>query len=103
MRAIILVLCLAACGPPNVGAACTASGGCDDGLTCSTAFTGGYCTKSCPTPGSTNDCPEASVCDDVTGAGRVCLKMCSSDNECRSGVTACNGITGSSQKACHPK
>jgi hypothetical protein len=85
-----------------VGASCTPSSGCDDGLTCSTAFMGGYCTRSCPTAGSTNGCPDTSICDDVTGAGLICLKLCNFENDCRSG-TDCNGVTNGNQKACHPK
>lgn len=100
----LLALALVACGDPlNVGAMCTASGGCDEGLTCETAAAGGYCTQACTMPGSTDECPEGSICDAIIGTAMSCVKICKEDGgECRSDQS-CNGITGSSTKACKPK
>jgi hypothetical protein len=103
LASICAAAVLAACGdPPNVGGTCTASGGCDDGLTCDTAVPGGYCTKACTTPGSTSECPEESVCDAVAGTAMNCVKICSTKDDCR-GDQDCNGIAGSNIKACKPK
>ena len=104
-RALLaLTLVAAACGddPPNVGATCTSSGGCDDGLTCDTTALGGYCTKACTTPGDTAQCPEGAVCDGVAGAAVTCVKICQTPSDCRADQ-ACNGTSGSNLKACKPK
>jgi hypothetical protein len=100
----MLAIALVACSdPPNVGGTCTANGGCDDGLTCETAAAGGYCTQACTTPGSTDECPEGSVCDAIIGTTISCVKICKEGGgECRSDQS-CNGITGSDIKACKPK
>ncbi len=97
-------LILVACGgdPPNVGATCTANGGCDEGLTCDTTVPAGYCTKSCATPGSTAECPEASICDAVAGTAMNCVKSCKTSADCRADQD-CNGVSGSNTKACKPK
>jgi hypothetical protein len=100
---VAMLLLLAACGSsPNVGAACSGNGDCSDGLTCSTAFAGGYCTRACPTAGATGGCPDVAICDAVTGAGNVCVKICQTTTDCRSPLE-CNGVTSSNIKACKPK
>ncbi len=107
MKAIFftaVVLLASACGgdPPNVGATCTATEGCDEALTCDTSVPGGYCTKSCTTLGSTGQCPEEAVCDSVAGAAMNCVKICKTSSDCRSDQD-CNGVSGSNLKACKPK
>lgn len=98
-----LVLALAGCGDdPNVAGACTANDGCDDGLTCNTAVAGGYCTTPCTTSGSTDECPDGSVCDTVEGTALTCVKVCSTADDCRADLD-CNGVSGSNIKACKPK
>ena len=100
---LALVLAVFACSdPPNVGGTCTASGGCDEDLTCNTSIPGGYCTTSCTTPGSTSECPEDSVCDAITGAVTSCVKICKGSSDCRSDLD-CNGVSSSNIKACKPK
>lgn len=102
-RLVLLVLLAVGCGdPPNVGGTCTASGGCDDDLTCDTAVPGGYCTTPCTTSGSTEQCPEASVCDTVAGTALTCVKICKTADDCRPDQD-CNGVSGSNIKACKPK
>src|SRR5262245_38533210 len=94
----LFAFALVACSdPPNVGGTCTATEGCDEGLTCETAATGGYCTKACTTPGSTEGCPEGSICDAIIGSAMSCVKICDKSDDCRSDQD-CNGITGSSTK-----
>ena len=102
--AIILLLISSACGsdPPNVGATCTATGGCDEALMCNTTIPGGYCTTSCTTSGATDQCPEESVCDAVAGTALNCVKICKTGTDCRSDQD-CNGVSGSNIKACKPK
>lgn len=107
MRLLLAVAlaCVMACSdPPNVGATCTASGGCDEGLTCETGAAGGYCTKACTMPGSTEECPEGSICDAIIGSAMACVKICKDEGagECRSDQS-CNGTTNGSTKACKPK
>ena len=96
---------LLGCGgddPPNIGDGCTATAGCDEGLTCNTSVPGGYCTKACTTSGSTSECPENSVCDALSGTMVSCVQICKSSADCRTDQD-CNGVSGSSIKACKPK
>lgn len=101
---VLLLLASASCGgdPPNVGGACAASGGCDEDLQCNTSIPGGYCTTACTTSGSTDECPEESVCDSISGTGVTCVKICKTSADCRSDQD-CNGVSGSNIKACKPK
>lgn len=97
------MILIAACGSdPNVGGTCTGTGGCDEGLTCDTAIAGGYCTAACTTSGSTDECPDGSVCDSVSGTAITCVKICNGAEDCRADLS-CNGVSGSSIKACKPK
>lgn len=101
---VLLSFALLSCSdpPPNVGGACTASGGCDEGLTCNTTVPGGYCTASCTTSGSTDQCPEESVCDAIAGTAVTCVKICKTGDDCRADQD-CNGVSGTNVKACKPK
>lgn len=100
----VILLLASSCGtdPPNVGGTCTASAGCDEGLTCNTTVPGGYCTTACTTSGSTAECPDESVCDAVSGAAVTCVKICNTKDDCRLDQD-CNGVSGSNIKACKPK
>src|SRR5438046_9267429 len=88
MRALVFTILLLGCGgggdPPNVGAACTATGGCDEDLTCNTSVPGGYCTQACTSPGTTAECPDDSICDAIAGTSIACVKICKSSSDCRS-------------------
>ena len=99
----LLAMLLVACGgAPNVAGTCATNADCDDGLTCDTSVPGGYCTKACTTSGSTDECPEESVCDALSGAAVTCVKICKTSEDCRSDLD-CNGVSGSNIKACKPK
>lgn len=100
----IVLLAFTACGDdvPNVGGTCTATEGCDEGLSCDTSVPAGYCTTSCTTSGSTDQCPEDSVCDTVAGTTLTCVKICQNGADCRSDQD-CNGVSGTNIKACKPK
>lgn len=55
---------------------------CADGLTCSAAQPGGYCTSSC-TPGTVGaECPEGE-CVATARSGAQCLRRCTADADCR--------------------
>ena len=98
-----LVLAVTACGgPPDVGGTCAASGDCDEDLQCNTSVPGGYCTAACTTSGSTDECPEESICDAVSGAALTCVKICKTAGDCRADLD-CNGVSGWNIKACKPK
>lgn len=99
---VLVASALTACGdPPNVAGTCTANTDCDEGLTCDTTVPMGYCTKTCTTAGSTDQCPEDSVCDALSGATLGCVKICSGQSDCREDLS-CNGVSGSEHKACKP-
>ena len=99
---VVLACGIASCGdPPNVSGTCTANADCDEGLTCDTAVPMGYCTKACTTAGSTDQCPEDTVCDALSGTSLGCVKICSVQSDCRADLS-CNGVSGSSHKACKP-
>jgi hypothetical protein len=102
--ALALAVLLAACGddPPNVAGTCTATDGCDEGLTCNTTIPNGYCTVACTVAGSTDDCPDGAVCDAVSGSALTCVKTCKGAGDCRADLD-CNGVSGSNIKACKPK
>ena len=107
MRCAVLValLCGALIGcadEPNVGATCTATAGCDEGLTCETSVPGGYCTQACSTPGEVSDCPDGAICDAIGGQAMACVKICMIQSDCRDDQQ-CSGTTGGSTKACKPK
>jgi hypothetical protein len=95
---------LAGCGDSGhaVGGSCGAGGDCADGLRCDTTIPGGYCTKDCTTAGSTDECPEGAVCDEVTGAQVYCVQICQTSADCPDTLD-CNGVSSSNLKACKPK
>ncbi|MCE9580450.1 MAG: hypothetical protein K8W52_45445 [Deltaproteobacteria bacterium] len=107
MRGTLLVLIvgslfLGCADDLNVGATCTATAGCDSGLTCDTTVSGGYCTQACSTPGEVGDCPDGAICDTVGATAMACVKICMIQSDCRDDQQ-CNGTTGGSTKACKPK
>ena len=92
-----------ACGSdPNIGGTCTTVADCDDDLSCETTVPGGYCTAPCTTTGSTDECPDGSICDTVSGTTITCVRICKVAEDCRSDLD-CNGVSGSNIKACKPK
>jgi len=105
LLSLFIVIMASGCGgddPPNIGATCTAEAGCDDGLSCDVGVPGGYCTTGCTASGTTDECPEASVCDTVAGTTITCVAICKTSEDCRSDQD-CNGVSGSNLKACKPK
>src|SRR5690348_4789863 len=108
MRMLLILFCMA-CGSGDdngmkqaIGAACSADADCSSG-TCLTpdkfpAYPGGYCSqRAC-----TTTCPAESFC--VTGAaamGSACLKLCTTQADCRSGYSCCTEAS-QGMKVCAP-
>lgn len=67
---------LAACDKPGLGEACTTSN-------------------------STDECQDGLVCTKES-SGTVCRQSCTLQDSCPMG-TACNGVSGGSEKSCQPK
>ena len=57
--------------------------------------------ESCSVEGATSECEDGAVCD-KDKAGPQCLKICVETTDCPS-TYECNGVSGSSIKACHLK
>lgn len=57
--------------------------------------------EACQTAGSETECVDGAVCDTVDTT-IVCLEICDDDTDCAANE-ACNGVSGSSIKACHVK
>lgn len=58
--------------------------------------------EACDTSGSQDECVEGAICDSGDGEGAVCLAICEVQEDCAADED-CNGVSGSSIKACHPK
>jgi hypothetical protein len=58
--------------------------------------------ESCTKTGATSECVEGAVCSKDTGGAVKCLKLCTAQTDC-SGAESCNGVEGSSLKACRLK
>lgn len=99
-------LAAAACSSGSgIGKTCAQNIECGGALICITQATGGYCTQQpCSPSGAQGGCPDDSICDAVSIlAGQLaCLKKCKQQSDCRADQE-CNGVSGSSAKACQPK
>lgn len=58
--------------------------------------------ESCDTRGSVDECVDGAICSQQSDAASACLKTCTDDAQCGADE-ACNGVEGSSTKACRPK
>jgi len=81
VRALILVLLVAACGADatvsrDLGARCSAAADCDDRCLAGDPWPGGLCTRNCV---SDRECPSDSICDPDEDA---CLYSCLDDRDC---------------------
>ena len=56
----------------------------------------------CTTRGSTTECESGAVCSQNSAGAVVCLKTCVEQTDCASSES-CNGVEGSSLKACRTK
>lgn len=67
-------------GQCGAGAVCASDAECTGGLTCLTAFNGGYCGKATCTTNA--ECGNGSQCITHTDGKNYCLKSCGADSEC---------------------
>jgi serine protease len=72
-------------GSGGLGAPCTTSGDCGDGLYCEEAFAdfGGYCTTDCNN--GVSECPDNGTCFDIGVENepyRICFLSCTTDADC---------------------
>jgi hypothetical protein len=58
--------------------------------------------ESCTKQGDTNECVNDAVCAKDTANILKCLKICTSQADCQA-TESCNGVEGSSLKACRIK
>jgi len=58
--------------------------------------------ESCDTEGNADECESGAVCAKNESDVLQCLKVCASQTDCAA-EEECNGITGSSLKACRSK
>jgi hypothetical protein len=58
--------------------------------------------EACDTRGSTTECAEDAVCDQDKDGNVVCLALCETQDDCAADES-CDGVSGGSLKACHPK
>jgi hypothetical protein len=63
---------------------------------------GGTVGDSCGDPGSSSECQNDEICDNTDDGGTYCLRICTDHIDCAENER-CNGVTGSSRKACHPQ
>ena len=63
---------------------------------------GGTVGDSCGDVGSSNECQQDEICDNVDDGGTYCLRLCTDHIDCAENER-CNGVTGSSRKGCHPQ
>ncbi len=81
MKALILIVALAACQSSDVsrslGAECTTSKDCDSECVTGTDWPDGMCTSPCMTD---KDCTDGSVC--APDLGSVCAFICTIDADC---------------------
>ncbi len=81
------ILALFACGGEGneadnagVGASCAMPEDCmEEGQTCLTQFTGGYCGLECVVDG---DCPDGSGCVAHDDGNQYCFRLCQNKSEC---------------------
>jgi hypothetical protein len=63
---------------------------------------GGTVGAACSDIGSSDECASDEVCDAIEGGDTYCLLRCSDHADCDA-AERCNGVSGDSGKACHPK
>ena len=104
MRAVIVMLVAIGCSSgPNVGDMCGFNRPvCDQSLSCISSVSGGYCTTTCASRGSTSECPENSVCEDTPPLGLLCLRICSAPEDCGRTDVTCTAVPNTNLKACKP-
>ena len=102
----MLLLLFTACADDraHIGDKCSTNDACQSsGFACETSVPGGYCSQLCTAPGQQAECPDEAICDAIGNVTNICVRICKDNGaECRSDQS-CNGVTGTSIKACKPK
>lgn len=100
----LLLLLVMACGGPDsedVGSSCDDDDDCAFGE-CYTESEPGYCTAECESEGSTDECPEDTVCKKIEGGPARCLLICEDDDHCPDN-SECNDVPDSDGlRGCEP-
>ncbi|MBA3461704.1 MAG: hypothetical protein H0T46_17200 [Deltaproteobacteria bacterium] len=101
----MLLLLITACGgdeTARIGDTCSTNDRCQaSGFACETSVPGGYCSSLCTMRGQQAECPDEAVCDAIGNVTNVCVRICEDSTDCRTDQN-CNGVTGTSIKACKP-
>jgi hypothetical protein len=85
--AIVALLLVPVACAPAIGDSCETSIECPSGAVCDTTVADGYCTyEGCVIGG----CPDEAICVEFDEVTRYCMKHCSSDEDCREGLTCRN-------------
>lgn len=103
---LIIALSLACvafgCGThTSAGGPCTVNSECQIGQVCNNSLPGGFCVKGCVQEGSSDECPQGTICTQVGAALRACAPTCTDQAQCRE-FYSCKGVTASNTKACQP-
>ena len=104
MRGLLVVVIAVGCSSgPNVGDSCGYNRPvCEGSLDCMSSVPGGYCTIACSMPGSTNGCPDDSICADTPPLGLVCLRLCDDVSDCGRTDVTCSPVPNTHSNACKP-
>lgn len=100
VRALLLSLAVAACGP-TVGDPCTTANDCLNRQCINGGgVPGGYCSATC-TLDNPNSCPTGSLCirDGLGRDAHGCYKICNSSRDCRANYK-CETARGSESTVC---
>jgi hypothetical protein len=112
IRTLILIATLTACGDDDAGVGnyCEVDEDCDTGE-CYVGPGGGYCTSPCSEEGSTDECPDDTICKPIQGGPARCLLVCGSESACDGGDcseeacpdgSGCVSVSGADLRACEP-
>lgn len=71
-------------------------------LACGDDHPGGTVGAACSNVGSSDECEGGEVCEAIADGDAYCLLLCDDQAECDA-TERCNGLSGDSGKACHPK
>lgn len=92
--AIFTLAGFAGCVPSSIGTACSTAAPCPAGLSCETAWPGGYCTAPCPALGELGSRDMSDFrCSGSADGGLAWAKNCFVTSDCRAGY-ACRPVDG---------
>jgi len=94
-------LTLAGCNAITIGLPCEKRDDCAPSQDCFPAV-GGFCSKGCVTEGSTQECPQDTVCTFLGGTSLGCSPYCAVDSDCRVNYECWEVANTGGKKACRP-